>query len=526
MSLEECRNHSDSRGQHAAVQTAKAQHGEAQSPEAYWRSSATARLRIRSWSRRFRKSVLSVEERQHRTLGESTRELTLKAHNVVLLGRFYYVFLAYLVGTGHYPFGAAYSGGTPTAPIWPISLISSIVGTAWLRHEIVLTALGLLLALGAASAPGWFFLRLGAFLHLFVHIAIRNSYGSINHGTHVLLLVGFALIFLPNRARLANFSLPLRHNSLRGQKGQRAHQRSSVRACLTSLWIAQVAILLSYTLSGINKIWYGRLELFSSDALTRILLDRLLAESDEIPLLMPYVAQHNWLTQSMWMLTLYIEIFALLVIFRPHLHRLFGAIFMLFHITSDLLMNISFSLNIVMVGLFLLLSPLAPDQFSLSGTVRSLPIIGWPFRALKRRQQTRKPLTSSQVWLVYDGECPMCNNYAQYLRLQRSVDTFMLVDARQGGPIVDEIRQLPHDLNDGMVVKIDKRYFVGHEALNVLALLSEDLGVFNKFNRLAFASPMISRFTYPLMTAIRRMLLKRKGVEPIRQNDSPAKPTS
>jgi len=450
-------------------------------------------LRIRRRLRRVSTSVLRVGTAEPRTPAGLIRS----ANNVVLLSRFYYVFLAYLVGTAHYPFGDAYSGGPPTAPLWPIRLVEQLVGTDWLGYQIALTAVGLLFALGAAAAPGIFVLRFGAFLHLFLHVAIRNSYGSINHGVHVLMLVGFALLFLPGR-----------------QHG-RAHGRNSVRRCLTALWMAQSVILLSYTLSGIWKIWYGRLELFSSDALTRILLDRLLAEADDIPPLLPFVAPHEWLAQSMWWMTLYIEIFALLVLFRPHLHRPIGAVLMLFHITSDWLMNISFSLNIVMVGLFLLLSPLAPARFSLSGTVRSLPIVGIPFRALKRRQQAQQPQQTDRVWLVYDGECLMCNNYAQYLKLQQSVGEFVLVDARLGGPIVSEVRELPHDLNDGMVVKIGERFFVGHDALNVLALLAEDRGMFNKFNRLAFRSPLISRVAYPVMKGARWVLLKLKGVQPI-----------
>lgn len=134
----------------------------------------------------------------------------------------------------------------------------------------------------------------------------------------------------------------------------------------------------------------------------------------------------------------------------------------------------------------------------------------------KRHRQSQWLQQTSRVWLVYDGECLMCNNYAQYLRLRETVGEFVLVDARQGGPIVDEVRRLPHDLNDGMVVKIGDRFFVGHEALNVLALLSTDHGAFNKFNQLAFSSRLISRFTYPVMRAARWVLLKLKGVERIR----------
>ena len=335
--------------------------------DAAQRSPTAMPLSVRRRLRRLHRSVLSVGTGERRTPAELTR----CAGEVVLLSRFYYVFLAYLVGTGTDPFINAQADGPPTAPLWPIRLMTPLVGTEWLSYEIALTAAGLLFALGAAASPGVFVLRLGAFLHLFAHMAIRNSYGAINHGVHALLLIGFALLFLP-----------------RGRHGQPI-ERGDVRRCLTALWMAQSVVLLSYTLSGFWKLWYGRPELFSSDALTRILLDQLLAKADEIPLLLPFVAQHNWLAQSMWWLALYIELCALLVVFRPHLQRPFGAALMLFHITTQMLMNISFHYNIFMVGVFLLLSPLAPARFSLSATIRSLPIVGIPFRLMKRRQQPR-----------------------------------------------------------------------------------------------------------------------------------------
>ena len=50
------------------------------------------------------------------------------------------------------------------------------------------------------------------------------------------------------------------------------------------------------------------------------------------------------------------------------------------------------------------------------------------------RQRSQRPGQTDRVWLVYDGECPMCSNYAQYLRLREAVEEFVLVDARQGGP--------------------------------------------------------------------------------------------
>ena len=62
-------------------------------------------------------------------------------------------------------------------------------------------------------------------------------------------------------------------------------------------------------------------------------------------------------------------------------------------------------------------------------------------RGVEKRERVRR------AWLIYDGDCPFCSNYAQYLRVKEAVDELVLVNAREGGPLVDEVRGLPHDLD-------------------------------------------------------------------------------
>ena len=139
-----------------------------------------------------------------------------------------------------------------------------------------------------------------------------------------------------------------------------------------------------------------------------------------------------------------------------------------------------------------------------------------------RHRSSDSPQAIERVWLVYDGECPLCSHYAEYIRLSRSVGEFILVDARRGGPIVEEIRRLAHDLNDGMVVKVGERFYIGHEALNVLALLCDSRGVFNRTNRWLFGSPRAARLSYRWLRFARRMALKFKGAAPIGDASTPS----
>ena len=127
---------------------------------------------------------------------------------------------------------------------------------------------------------------------------------------------------------------------------------------------------------------------------------------------------------------------------------------------------------------------------------------------------------AAKAWLIYDGECPVCRCYALHLDLKRFLGELVLVNAREGGPIVDEVRALPHDLNEGMVLKIDGRFHRGDAALHTLALLSDGRKIFGAFNRLMFHSRASARLIYPLLKLGRRALLKIKGVPMIDQGNS------
>ena len=407
--------------------------------------------------------------------------------------RFFYLLVVFAIATRR--IGKGYSG-TPTHALWPIEILEGLIGIGWFANTTEVLATGLGMALLAAVLPRFLILRLGVFLYLLLYIAMSNSYGSINHSKHVYIYVSFALLFLPGRDKPKEWS------------------RKDVLSCLATLWLTQSILLLPYTLSGLWRIWRSNLELLASDGMVRILLNRAI-DSANFGTLLPYMVEHGYLAQATLWVTVYVELFALLAVFRPHLHRLFGVALIGFHIGSYWIMSISFHDNILMIGLFLVLSPTAPTRFSLSGTIRSLPIIGIPLRAWSRLGSSKKRERVKRAWLIYDGDCPFCSNYAQYLRVRDAVDELVLVDAREGGPLVDEVRNLPHDLNQGMVLKLNDRYYVGHKALNVLAILSDKRGAFSRLNRLLFNSPLAARLAYPLLRSARWLALRAKRVPPL-----------
>jgi predicted DCC family thiol-disulfide oxidoreductase YuxK len=74
--------------------------------------------------------------------------------------------------------------------------------------------------------------------------------------------------------------------------------------------------------------------------------------------------------------------------------------------------------------------------------------------------------SSGEAWLVYDGECPFCSTYVRLLRFRQSVGTVHLIDARDGGPLVDELAAAGFDLDEGMALKMGGRVYHGSDCVH------------------------------------------------------------
>jgi predicted DCC family thiol-disulfide oxidoreductase YuxK len=115
---------------------------------------------------------------------------------------------------------------------------------------------------------------------------------------------------------------------------------------------------------------------------------------------------------------------------------------------------------------------------------------------------------SEGATIVYDGQCPFCSTYVRYTRLRDAVGPVKLVDARSGGPVVEEAIRAGFNLDEGMVLKYGGRLYHGADCLNMLSLLSSRSGLFNQMMAFAFARPGVAHMAYPALRAGRNATLK------------------
>ncbi len=265
---------------------------------------------------------------------------------------------------------SAYLDRRETLALWPVCWLNAVP----LRVGRVGILAGYLVAafLGAIF-PERRWARALVFAGLFEFAGLDNSFGKISHNYHLWVLTAFWLVFLPNApARSA---------------GRAVRQRF-----LLIFWVCQAIVLLTYTMSGVGKIGgaiyqigAGQNNLFLPTGLASIIADRLL-QTNSSSWLGPWLLAHPWFGWPLGLVAVYVELFAFWAAFRPALQRWWGSGLILFHIGVYLLLGITFTQTILLVGLLLLAAPLHRDEQSCGAIVKQLPLLGWvwrkPFRSL------------------------------------------------------------------------------------------------------------------------------------------------
>lgn len=115
------------------------------------------------------------------------------------------------------------------------------------------------------------------------------------------------------------------------------------------------------------------------------------------------------------------------------------------------------------------------------------------------------------IVLVYDKQCPACDFYCSLARIRGDLGDLKLVDARDGGPVMEEITGAGLDIDQGMVLKVGTQLYYGADAIHALSLMSTRTGFFNRLAYWSFRSQRQARILYPVLRAMRNLLLKFLG---------------
>lgn len=227
--------------------------------------------------------------------------------------------------------------------LWPVAWTSDfqpeVVGCA--------TTLGSVLCLvSLALAPQFRWARVAGALALTEYLALRFSLGKIHHLMHGWLMVLWVCCWLPR-----NWTAPEVLN---------ADERRQVLVCFHT---CQLLVAVTYTLSGVGKVlgviyqWsLGQATLLSLDSLNRHTAARSL-ETPTPSVLGAWVVRHGeWLWPGA-LGVLALQLAAVWMVRRPRLQQPLGALLIMFHALTTLVMGIDFAPAVMLCGALYLVSP-------------------------------------------------------------------------------------------------------------------------------------------------------------------------
>lgn len=268
--------------------------------------------------------------------------------------------------------------GNPPTPLWPLQVMSFL----GIENLTLFTIAGLLLSavlcilLIHARYPR----VLLAFFTL-MSTSYESSFGGVNHHLHIWFWVSVMLAMMPV-----------------GPLSQQLRSFTTRHVFLSAYFAAMALVAFFYTQSGLHKarfgiIWdEGAMSSFHPDALTYLATNRWLHNAYPTVLQDLYM-ENRWIGWPGHLFVVYIELFALLALFRPEMHRLFGFLLMSFHMGVWLLLGIPFPYQPMTLAMLFVWSPFAalPRHGGLGAWLRSLPLFGDAVSLVRWLRRRKKP---------------------------------------------------------------------------------------------------------------------------------------
>jgi len=276
---------------------------------------------------------------------------------------------------------------------WPalveVDAISSPWPLAWIPagavSDVIPWILGgyLIASIVVAAQPQW---RVARALYVVLYgqyVSLISGFGGISHNNHTWLWISGVLILLPDRRWATRPRTEVRHYFL------------------SVIWVAQILTMLFYALTGFWKIVFAvhgavteRASAFALDGFAQMVsLQRMRFGQD--PVLGDFFVKNHLIGWALFVGTMYVEVAALSVAFRPRLHRTWGILLIAFHVGTELAMGFTFLPNVLVVALLFVCSPLAPDTVPVRDALLDLPGVHMVRRRWRRATGTPRPSESA-----------------------------------------------------------------------------------------------------------------------------------
>lgn len=122
-------------------------------------------------------------------------------------------------------------------------------------------------------------------------------------------------------------------------------------------------------------------------------------------------------------------------------------------------------------------------------------------------------MQNGECFYIYDGECPLCANFAEAIAFRKEYPKLEIINARENShpQIMQEIKNRGLNLDNGAVLILNGKYYFGKDAANKIAQISTPKNLTNYLNNLLFQNHNMAAIFYPIARFMRDLLLFIRG---------------
>ena len=120
--------------------------------------------------------------------------------------------------------------------------------------------------------------------------------------------------------------------------------------------------------------------------------------------------------------------------------------------------------------------------------------------------------------IIYDSECPFCRDFVLLQNLKKKGFDVELISARdRNNPLIIDL-QKKFNLDNGMIVIKDDQIIYGNEAASFIYSSYDGKNLRGKMYSLILKNKFFSKFSYPILTFMRKLFFKLTGKKFINEN--------
>ena len=114
---------------------------------------------------------------------------------------------------------------------------------------------------------------------------------------------------------------------------------------------------------------------------------------------------------------------------------------------------------------------------------------------------------NDMISIIYDDGCPVCSYYISISHIEEKFGKVNFIKARNNQKILDYLKMVNIDINEGMIVIFDNKIYFGSDAINIISILGKKDSLINNVIINIFKYRIVSKLFYPLLKLGRRVLL-------------------